>query len=59
VLGTRQTGMLQLRIADLQRDQSLLSAVSQTAEARLGQQPQSVTPLITRWLGNRSRYGAV
>lgn len=59
VLGTRQTGMLQLRIADLQRDQPLLPAIAQTADRLLQQQPQCVALLITRWLGNRSRYGAV
>jgi len=59
VLGTRQTGMLQLRIADLQRDQRLLPAVARAAEQLLQQQPQCVAPLISRWLGNRSRYGVV
>jgi len=59
VLGTRQTGMLQLRIADLQRDQALLPTVGHVAEQLLHQQPQRAAPLIARWLGNRSRYGTV
>jgi ATP-dependent DNA helicase RecG len=33
LLGTRQTGMLQFRLADLQRDASLLPAVHETATA--------------------------
>jgi ATP-dependent DNA helicase RecG len=59
VLGTRQTGMLQLRIADLQRDQALLTEVAAAAERLLQQQPQRAAPLIQRWLGNRAHYGTV
>ncbi len=59
VLGTRQTGMLQLRIADLQRDQELLPSVAEAAQRLLLHYPQQVTPLIQRWLGNRSQYGTV
>jgi ATP-dependent DNA helicase RecG len=59
VLGTRQTGMLQLKIADLQRDQALLPAVAQAAEQLLRDQPQSAARLIERWLANRSQYGTV
>ena len=59
VLGTRQTGMLQLRIADLQRDQALLQPVALAAQHLLQAHPQRVAPLIQRWLGNRSRYGTV
>jgi ATP-dependent DNA helicase RecG len=59
VLGTRQTGVLQLRIADLQRDQAMLPQVARAAEQLLREHPQLAAPLIERWLGNRSRYGAV
>jgi len=59
VLGTRQTGMLQLKIADLQRDQALLPAVAQAAEQLLRDQPHSAAQLIERWLANRSQYGTV
>lgn len=59
VLGTRQTGMLQLRIADLQRDQALLQPVALAAQRLLQDAPQQAAPLIQRWLGNRSRYGTV
>ncbi len=59
LLGTRQTGMLQLRIADLQRDQALLSEVARVAARMLQEQPERV-PLITqRWLGDGCRYGDV
>ncbi len=59
VLGTRQTGELQLRVADLLRDQALLANVQQCAETLLADHPESVEPLITRWLGARTRYGDV
>lgn len=59
ILGTRQTGMLQLRVADLQRDQALLPEVSQLAERILRDHPDCITPLMTRWLGHATRYGHV
>jgi len=59
VLGTRQTGLLSLRIADLLRDQDLLPSVEQAAETLLESYPESTAPLIRRWLGDASRYGEV
>jgi ATP-dependent DNA helicase RecG len=59
VLGTRQTGMLQLRIADLQRDQALMPQVTSIADKLLKQYPEYVEPLIKRWLGLATRYGDV
>ena len=56
VLGTRQTGELQLRIADLQRDGHLLALVKNTADKLLQDHPQNVPLLINRWLGNRLIY---
>ncbi|HHH43520.1 MAG TPA: ATP-dependent DNA helicase RecG, partial [Gammaproteobacteria bacterium] len=59
VLGTRQTGMLQFRIADLMRDQSLYDKVEAAARHLLEKHPESVQPIIRRWLGNAPRYGEV
>ena len=59
VLGTKQTGMLQLRIADLSRDQSLLPELTGLADQMLNQYPDRVAPLIRRWLGEGVRYGTV
>jgi ATP-dependent DNA helicase RecG len=59
VLGTRQTGMLQFRIADLMRDQALLGKVEQVAQYLLEYEPQNVLPIVRRWLGNSARYGDV
>ncbi|WP_303902812.1 ATP-dependent DNA helicase RecG [Thiohalomonas denitrificans] len=59
VLGTRQTGMLNLRIADLQRDQPLLPAVARAADRLLEQDAEAVDAIIHRWLGQGERYGEV
>ncbi len=59
VLGTRQTGMLQLRVADLLRDRRLLPAVQRAAEILHREHPDCIVPLVRRWLGDGARYGAV
>ena len=59
VLGTRQTGITQLRIADLIRDESLLTDVKHMAAAIMRDHPQFVFPLIQRWLGQGWRYADV
>ncbi|MEH6544361.1 MAG: ATP-dependent DNA helicase RecG [Porticoccaceae bacterium] len=59
VLGTRQTGELNLRIADLERDAHLLEQVKATASALMTHHPSKVAPIIRRWLGNKERYGQV
>jgi ATP-dependent DNA helicase RecG len=59
VLGTRQTGEMQMRIADLVRDQEMLDDVRQAAEVMLKQAPQAAGRLVDRWLGDRVDYGKV
>jgi len=59
VLGTRQSGVLQLRIADLLRDQSLIPAVERAAAVMLERYPRHVAPLIRRWLGQGIQFGDV
>lgn len=59
VLGTRQTGEMQLRIADLVRDQSLLEDVRQAADLMLREYPVNAAALVRRWLGRRTDYGKV
>jgi ATP-dependent DNA helicase RecG len=59
VLGTRQTGELQFRVADLLRHQELLEKAQSVADRLLTEHPGCVQPLIKRWLGDRPRYGAV
>ncbi len=59
VLGTRQTGEMQLRIADLIHHQPLLPEVQQAAETLLERYPDRAGPLIARWLGAKTAYAAV
>jgi ATP-dependent DNA helicase RecG len=56
VLGTRQTGDMQFRIADLQRDAGLLDAVRGVANQLLRDHPDNCRGLIERWLGSNHRY---
>ncbi|AGG90414.1 MULTISPECIES: ATP-dependent DNA helicase RecG [Rhodanobacter] len=56
VLGTRQTGQLSFRIADLARDAHLLPAVQQVGEHMLAEHPRQTTQLIERWIGGAARY---
>ena len=59
VLGTRQTGEMQLRIADVVRDEVLLPDVQRAAELILRDYPERALPLVRRWLGERTRYARV
>jgi ATP-dependent DNA helicase RecG len=59
VLGTRQTGLMQFRIADLVRDQALIPAVSRAADEILADHPDCAQPLIRRWIGNAIHYAGV
>lgn len=59
VLGTRQTGEMELRIADLQRDAHLLPKIKTTAETILAEYPAQAEAIIRRWLGGSERYGQV
>lgn len=59
VLGTRQTGLMQMRIADIVRDESWLPDVNAASRYILQNNPEAVKPLIRRWLGHAERYGAV
>ena len=59
VLGTRQTGLLQLRIANIVRDSYLLPEIQQAGEIIMRDYPEIVAPLIRRWLGQCDQYGQV
>ena len=59
VLGTRQTGEMRFRIADLLRDAALLEKVDVAARLLGRQHPEHVAPLIRRWIGQAACYGRV
>ena len=59
VLGTRQTGAIQFRIADPVRDEHLIPAARRAADFILTHHPDLIEPLVSRWLGAREHYGQV
>ena len=59
LLGTRQTGLADLRVADLIRDADLLPQVRSTAEVLLRENEACVAPLAARWIGGAEQYGRV
>ena len=59
VLGTRQAGMPQFHIADLLRDHALLPRVQQLADLLLKEYPESVDPIVRRWISGAETYGNV
>ncbi len=58
MLGTRQTGVMQFHIADLQRDSDMLDRVRQVAEQLVGQ-PDIIRAITSRWLRSGEEYGHV
>jgi len=56
LLGTRQTGELGFRVADLVRDAYLLPAVQRVGAAMLKEHPELATRLVTRWIGASARF---
>ena len=59
LLGTRQTGLAQMRVANLLRDADLLPRVQIAAETLMRDWPLHVAPLIRRWVGHAEQYGRV
>lgn len=56
VLGTRQTGDMQYRVADMVRDEHLLPEIHQLGEQYLQHQPGVCEKLIQRWVGDKQAY---
>ncbi len=59
VLGKRQTGIMQMRVADLSRDAWMLPEVQTMAEEILSDHPQVIEPLIDRWIIKADEYSGV
>ena len=59
LLGTKQTGLLRFRIADLRRDQRLLVDIPAIADNLLRNHEANALALIQRWLGSGEKYGEV
>ena len=59
ILGTRQTGLPELHIADFVRDAHLVPRVQKAADMILSQRPGQVNKLVSRWLSTRIDFGKV
>jgi ATP-dependent DNA helicase RecG len=59
LLGTKQTGLPEYRIANLVRDAELMPQVQAAAETVRRLVPDNAAAIVRRWLGNASRYGKV
>ena len=59
LLGTRQTGLPDYRIANLVRDAALMPKVQIAAEILQKSSEERATAIVRRWLGDASRYGKV
>ncbi len=57
MLGTRQTGLPQYRVADLLRDAALMPAVQMAAESLRQANDERIPEIIRRWAGDSARYG--
>ncbi len=56
LLGTRQTGLVGFRIADLARDADLLPRVQRIADALVQSAPDAADGVVDRWIGSAARY---
>ena len=59
LLGTRQTGLPQFRVANLLEDEDLLAVMSEAADAFLQSTPEKTEALINRWFGHKLEFGHV
>ena len=59
VLGTRQTGLMQLKIADLVRNADLLPMVIEISDTFLAENAADVDALVRRWNSGQMRYARV
>ncbi len=59
LMGTRQTGAVHFKIADLARDADLLDAVQLAGAQLYTESPHAIQPLCDRWLGTSTDYAEV
>lgn len=59
LLGTRQTGLPQFRVANVMEDQDLINVMPQAADQFLATTPENSDALIARWFGHKIDFGHV
>ncbi|MGY3265682.1 ATP-dependent DNA helicase RecG [Lysobacter sp. HA35] len=58
LLGTRQTGLAEFRVADLTRDADLLPRVHELGERIAEHSPELAARVVARWVGGAMRYAS-
>lgn len=56
VLGTKQTGVAEFKVANLMRDRKMVPTVQYYARRLIAEQPEVATKLIQRWINQREIY---
>ncbi|QLB15753.1 ATP-dependent DNA helicase RecG [Mannheimia granulomatis] len=56
ILGTKQTGMAEFKVADLMRDRKMIPLVQHYAKQIISENPPLAQALIKRWLDNKAEY---
>ena len=59
LLGTRQTGVQQLKVANIVRDTHLYPLVEEIARQIKGRYPEATQPIIQRWMTDQIHYANV
>jgi ATP-dependent DNA helicase RecG len=57
LMGTKQTGVAELKIADLVRDANLIPQVHTIADRLWHDYPSQAQAMINRWIGHKEQYG--
>lgn len=57
LMGTRQTGIAELKIADIVRDAPLIPQVQEIANRLWAEYPTRAQAIINRWIGQKEHYG--
>ncbi len=58
-MGTRQTGQIHFKVADLARDADVLDIIQHVGEQFFLKYPDAIQPLCERWLGASTDYAEV
>ncbi|SUB35128.1 ATP-dependent DNA helicase RecG [Pasteurella multocida] len=56
MLGTKQTGVAEFKVANLMRDRKMIPTVQYYARRLIVEQPEVATKLIQRWINQREIY---
>ncbi len=59
ILGTRQTGLAKLKVADLVLDEPWLALARALADELIAEQSPNIPALLRRWIGAAQHYGQV